>query len=179
MGSLFEDFEDGLNWTPVERFQGREGAGWDVTVPATCFRAVDEAVVGRVVDYLNTIKGRPFFGEDCIKFIERAFGGQRLFGDSPTGMALGIGLRVADPALPLLRRDAELEPRAAYLLRAGNGAGAARPADRLRCAERAFLAGADRRVVRGRSGLERALPAHPTRASPALVGTLVIRASNR
>ena len=118
VGSLFEDFEDGLNWTPVERFQGREGAGWDVTVPATCFRAVDEAVVGRVVDYLNTIKGRPFFGEDCIKFIERAFGGQRLFGDSPTGMALGIGLRVADPALPLLRRDAELEPRAAYLLRA-------------------------------------------------------------
>ncbi len=118
VGSLFEDFKDGLNWTPVEKFHGREGSGWDVTVPATCFRAVDEAVVGRVVDYLNTIQGRPFFGEDCIKFIERAFGGQRLFGDSPTGMAFGIGLRVADPALPLLRPDVKLEPRAAYLLRA-------------------------------------------------------------
>ncbi len=118
VGSLFEDFEDGLNWTPVERFRGREGAGWDVTVPATFFRAVDAAVVGRVVDYLNAIQGRPFFGEDCIKFIERAFGGQRLFGDSPTGMALGIGLRIGDPALPLLRPDAKLEARAAYLLRA-------------------------------------------------------------
>ncbi len=118
VGSLFEDFKDGLNWTPLERFHGREGAGWDVTVPATCFRAVDDAVVRRVVDYLNTIQGRPFFGEDCIQFIERAFGGQRLFGDSPTGMALGIGLRVGDPALPLLRSDVKLDPRAAYLLRA-------------------------------------------------------------
>ena len=118
VGSLFEDFEDGLNWTPVEQFRGREGGGWDVTVPATCFRAVNDATVARIVVYLNTIQGRPFFGEDCIKFIERAFGGQRLFGDSPTGMALGIGLRVGDPALPLLRSDARLEPRAAYLLRA-------------------------------------------------------------
>ena len=33
-------------------------------------------------------------------------------------MALGIGLRIGDPALPLLRTDARLEPRAAYLLRA-------------------------------------------------------------
>ena len=118
VGSLFEDFKDGLNWTPVARFRGREGAGWDVTVPATCFRKVDDAVVERVIAYLNTIQGRPFFGEDCIKFVERAFGGQRLFGDSPTGMALGIGLRVGDPALPLLRPDVKLEPRAAYLLRA-------------------------------------------------------------
>lgn len=118
VGSLFEDFEDGLNWTPVEKFRGREGAGWDVTVPATCFRAVDESVVRRVVAYLNTIQGRPFFGEDCVKFVERAFGGQRLFGDSPTGMALGIGLRIGDPALPLLRRDATLDARAARLMRA-------------------------------------------------------------
>ena len=118
VGSLFEDFKDGLNWTPVERFHNREGAGWDVTVPATCFRAIDKGVVKRVVASLNAIQGRPFFGEDCIKFIERAFGGRRLFGDSPTGMALGIGLRIGDPALPLLRTDAVLEPRAAYLLRA-------------------------------------------------------------
>ncbi len=118
VGSWFEDFDDGLNWTPVEKFRGREGAGWDATVPATCFRAVDDAVVARVVAYLNTIQGRPFFGEDCIQFIERAFGGQRLFGDSPTGLALGFGLRVADPALPLLRPGVKLDQRAAYLLRA-------------------------------------------------------------
>ena len=118
VGSLFEDFKDGLNWTPLEWFRTREAAGWDATVPATCFRAVDEAVVQRVVAYLNAIQGRPFFGEDCVAFIERAFGGQRLFGDSPTGMALGIGLRVGDPALPLLRPDAKLDERAARLLRA-------------------------------------------------------------
>ena len=30
-------------------------------------------------------------------FVERVFGGKRLFGDSPTGQALGVGLRVGDP----------------------------------------------------------------------------------
>ena len=35
VGTLFEDFKDALNWTPLERFRTREGAGWDVTVPAT------------------------------------------------------------------------------------------------------------------------------------------------
>lgn len=119
VGSLFEDFRDGLNWTPVERFRTREASGWDVTVPATQFRGINEGVVQRTVDFLNAIQGRPFFGEDCVAFIERAFGGRRLFGDSPTGMALGIGLRVGDPALPLLRPDARLEPRAARLLRVG------------------------------------------------------------
>ena len=118
VGSLFEDFKDGLNWTPLEKFQTREAAGWDVTVSATCFRAVDDAVVKRVVEYLNAIQGRPFFGEDCVAFIERAFGGQRLFGDSPTGMALGVGLRVGDPALPLLRPHAKLDARSERLLRA-------------------------------------------------------------
>ena len=117
VGSLFEDFKDGLNWTPLERFRAREATGWDVTVPATCFRDITESVVHRTLDFLNAVQGRPFFGEDCVGFIERAFGGRRLFGDSPTGLALGIGLRVGDPALPLLRRDSRLDERASRLLR--------------------------------------------------------------
>ena len=117
VGSLFEDFKDGLNWTPLERFRAREATGWDVTVPATDFRDINGGVIRRTVDFLNAIQGRPFFGEDCVAFIERAFGGRRLFGDSPTGLALGVGLRVGDPALPLLRPDAKLDARASGLLR--------------------------------------------------------------
>ena len=117
VGTLFEDFKNGLNWTPLESFRQRESTGWDVTVPATCFRGITDAVVGRAVDFLNAVEGHPFFGEDCVKFIERVFGGRRLFGDSPTGLALGLGLRVGDPALPLLRADAQLDPEATRLLR--------------------------------------------------------------
>jgi hypothetical protein len=57
-------------------------------------------------------------GEDCTQFVERAFGGRRLFADSPVLQVLGIGARVGDPALPLLRPEATLEPRVARLLRA-------------------------------------------------------------
>ena len=117
VGTLFEDFKDALNWTPLEQFHTREGAGWDATVSATAFRAVDDAVVSGVVEYLNTIEGRPFIGEDCTEFVERAFGGRRLFGDSPTGQALGFGLRVGDPALPLLRPDVQLDALITQLLR--------------------------------------------------------------
>src|SRR3712207_8873501 len=53
-----------------------------------------------------------FFREDCTDFVERAVGGRRLFADSPLLRALGTGVRVGDPALPLLRRDVRLEPRA-------------------------------------------------------------------
>ena len=45
VGTLFEDLKDALNWTPLERFRTREGAGWDATVPATAFRGIDDAVV--------------------------------------------------------------------------------------------------------------------------------------
>ena len=117
VGTWFEDFHDALNWTPLERFRTREGAGWDVTAPATAFRGVDDTVVDEVVASLNTAVGRPFVGEDCTEFIERAFGGGRLFGDSPTARSLGFGLRVGDPALPLLRPDAWLDDRANRLLR--------------------------------------------------------------
>ena len=118
VGTWFEDFHDALNWTPLENFRTREGAGWDATVTATAFRGIDDAIVAEVVASLNTAVGRPFVNEDCTEFIERAFGGRRLFGDSPTARNLGFGLRVGDPALPLLRPDAQLDARATQLLRA-------------------------------------------------------------
>ena len=119
VGTMFEDFKDALNWTPLEAFRRREAAGWDVTVPATAFRGIDDATVAEAVNNLNTVQGHAFVGEDCTMFVERVFGKRRLFGDSPTGRALGLGLRVGDPALPLLRADAELDPRAQRLLRVG------------------------------------------------------------
>ena len=117
VGTMFEDLKDALNWTPLEAFRIREGKGWDATVPATAFREIDDEIVAQVVDYLNVIEGHAFLGEDCTMFIERAFGKRRLFGDSPTGQALGLGLRVGDPALPLLRPDARLDERSSKLLR--------------------------------------------------------------
>ncbi len=117
VGTLFEDFDDALNWTPLEAFRIREGKGWDATVPATAFREIDDEIVAQTVDYLNVVEGHAFLGEDCTMFIERAFGKRRLFGDSPTGQALGLGLRVGDPALPLLRPDTTLDERTSKLLR--------------------------------------------------------------
>ena len=118
-GTPREDFLDGLNWTPLETFRARDHRGWDVTVPATAFRQVDDGVVHEVVEYLNSIYGRLFFGEDCTMLIERAFGKRRLFADSPTARALGFGMRVGDPALPLLKREVRLDQNSERLLRAG------------------------------------------------------------
>jgi hypothetical protein len=117
-GTPREDFVNGLNWTPLETFKARDHRGWDVTVPATAFRKVNDGVVEEVVAFLNRIDGRPFFDEDCTTFIERAFGKRRLFGDSPTAQALGFGMRVGDPALALLRPDARFDPHTERLLRA-------------------------------------------------------------
>jgi hypothetical protein len=86
-----------------ETFRARDHRGWDVIVPATAFRTIDESVVHEAIVFLNSIHGRPFFGEDCTMLIERAFGKRRLFADSPTASALGFGIRVGDPALPLLK----------------------------------------------------------------------------
>jgi hypothetical protein len=116
VGSLYLDFHDGLNWTPLEKFRGRDRGGWDVTVPATALRRVDEAVVSETVQRLNRIEGHPFMGEDCTAFIERAFGGRRMFADSPLLGPFGIAVRIGDPALPLLRPDAPLDARARELL---------------------------------------------------------------
>ena len=117
-GTPREDFLDGLNWTPLETFRARDHRGWDVTVPATAFRAIDESVAHEAMVFLNSIHGRPFFGEDCTMLIERAFWKRRLFADSPTASALGFGIRVGDPALPLLKPEARLASDAQRLLRA-------------------------------------------------------------
>jgi hypothetical protein len=111
VGTWYLDLRDGLNWTPYRDFARRDRGGWDVTVPSTSFRQVDEDVVHATLDGLNRIEGQPFFGEDCTAFIERAFGYRRLFADSPLLRWFGIGVRIGDPALPLLRPDAQLEPR--------------------------------------------------------------------
>lgn len=117
VGTLYMDFSSGLNWTPLADFRQRDRGGWDATVPATCFRGVDDQVVQQAVANLNRIQGHPFLGEDCTAFIERAFGGRRMFADSPVLRLLGLSARVGDPALPLLKPDAQLDPRTQRLLR--------------------------------------------------------------
>lgn len=112
VGSFYMDFRNGLNWTPYKDFSQRDRGGWDVTLSATCFRRVDDRVVEETLQRLNSIEGHPFSGEDCTAFIERAFGGRRLFADSPLLRSFGIGARVGDPALPLLRPDATLDDEA-------------------------------------------------------------------
>lgn len=116
VGAFYMDLHNGLNWTPIESFRQRDHNGWDVTVPATCFRGVDDAVVAETVKRLNTIQGHPFVGEDCTAFVERAFGKRRLFADSPVLRLLGVGARVGDPALPLHKRDTRLDERTEKLL---------------------------------------------------------------
>ena len=116
-GTPREDFVDGLNWTPLETFKGRDHAGWHVTIPSTCFRKIDDDVVREVIEFLNQLEGRPFFGEDCTSLVERAFGKRRLFADSPTASLIGLGMRVGDPALMLLKSDAHLDPDSESLIR--------------------------------------------------------------
>lgn len=116
VGNLYLNFRNGLNWTPLHSFRQRDRGGWDVTVPAVCFRRVDNALVDETIQRLNAIEGHPFLGEDCTAFIERAFGKHRMFADSPLLRALGVGVRIGDPALPLLRPDVQLDPNAAAQL---------------------------------------------------------------
>jgi len=109
VGTFYLDFKNGLNWTPLDKFKQRDRGGWDATVPATSLRKVDERAVTEAIERLNAIQGHPFLGEDCTAFIERAFGGQRMFADSPLLRSFGIGARIGDPALPLLKPDAPLD----------------------------------------------------------------------
>jgi hypothetical protein len=118
VGTFEMDFHNGLNWTPLENFRERDRGGWDLTVSARAFRGVDASVEAETVRNLNSIQGHPFIGEDCTAFIERAFGGRRLFADSPLLRLIGLSARVGDPALPLLREDADLDERARRLLHA-------------------------------------------------------------
>jgi hypothetical protein len=108
----------GLRWTPIGAFRERDRGGWDVTVPATAFRGIDESMVREAAERLNEIEGCPFWKEDCTDFIERAFGNRQLFADSPTLRMFGVRGRLGDPALPLLRRGVPLDERARRLLRA-------------------------------------------------------------
>lgn len=119
-GTPDEDFVDALNWTPLKKFHERDHRGWDVTVAATAFRNIDQKAIVEAISFLNQIKGKPFFGEDCTTFVERVFNKRRMFADSPSARLLGFGVRVGDPALPLLRPDAILDPKAETLLRAPN-----------------------------------------------------------
>ena len=116
VGSWYMDFRNGLNWTPIDDFRKRDRGGWDATVAPSNFRGVDEQVVIEAIDGLNRIEGHPFIGEDCTAFVERAFGNRRLFADSPVLRELGFNVRVGDPALPLLRQDAQLDERTRELL---------------------------------------------------------------
>jgi hypothetical protein len=111
-------FVSGVNWTPLEVFRARDRGGWDVTVPATAFRKIDDRIVKEAIEFLNSIRSRPYFSEDCTTFVERAFGRRRLFADSPTARWLGFGVRMGDPALPLLRPEVRLDRRTERLLRA-------------------------------------------------------------
>jgi hypothetical protein len=113
-----DQFVDGQNWTPIESFRARDRGGWDVTVPATAFRQIDDEIVNEAVEYLNLIQGRPFVSEDCVMLVERAFGKRRMFADSPLAGSFGFDLRVGEPALPLLRPEARLDRKAERLLRA-------------------------------------------------------------
>jgi len=117
-GTPRENFVSGLNWTPLETFRARDHCGWDATISPVCFRKINEAIVNHAVEFLNRIEGRPFFGEDCTTFVERVFGKRRLFGDSPTARAIGVGMRVSDPALMLLKPDARFDPETERLVRA-------------------------------------------------------------
>ncbi len=117
VGTPYMDLKSGLNWTPLEEFRGRDNGGWDVTVPLTKFRGVEEGDVEASADRLNQIEGRPFVGEDCTAFVERAFEGKRLFADSPLLQTLGMPARVGDPSLPLLRPEARFDERTRRLLR--------------------------------------------------------------
>jgi len=117
-GTPRENFVSGLNWTPLETFRARDHAGWDVTIPSTDFRKIDQNIIREVIEFLNQIEGRPFFGEDCTGLVERAFGKRRLFADSPTAGLIGFGMRVGDPALMLLKFDAKFDLETDRLIRA-------------------------------------------------------------
>ena len=44
-GTPGENFVNGLNWTPLQTFKARDHAGWDVTIPPTDFRKIDQNII--------------------------------------------------------------------------------------------------------------------------------------
>lgn len=115
-GTMQNYFQTGFNWTPIETFRDRDRGGWDVTIPATAFRQIDDEQVRRTTERLNMLEGHPFIREDCTAFMEHMFSHQ-MFAHLPVLGLFGIEVRIGDPALPLLRPDVKLDPRAARLLR--------------------------------------------------------------
>jgi hypothetical protein len=115
-GTMQNYFRTGWNWTPIETFADRDRGGWHVTIPATAFRQVDDEQVRKSVERLNTLEGHPFIREDCTAFMEHIFSHQ-MFAHLPILGLFGIEVRIGDPALPLLKPDAKLDPVAARLLR--------------------------------------------------------------
>jgi hypothetical protein len=109
-------FQSGFNWTPIETFRARDRGGWDVTIPATAFRQIDERQVRTTVERLNTLEGHPFVREDCTAFVEHMFSHQ-MFAHLPVLGLVGLEARIGDPALPLLRPDAPLTPEQSRLIR--------------------------------------------------------------
>jgi len=55
-GTPREDFVNGLNWTPLETFRARDHQGWDVTLPPTCFRKIDENIVNEVIEFVRALR---------------------------------------------------------------------------------------------------------------------------
>jgi len=115
-GTFRNYFKTGFNWTPIETFGDRDRGGWHVTIPATAFRQIDDEQVRKTVERLNTLDGHPFIREDCTAFMEHMFSHQ-MFAHLPILGLLGIEMLIGDPALPLLKPDATLDPEAARLLR--------------------------------------------------------------
>lgn len=120
-GGWEEWFVNGLHWTPLESFRQRgdpAAGGWDVTVPMNCFRQVDPAGEEYALAQLNEVRGIGFIHEDCTAFITRVFGpNRRLFADSPIMSAIGVYMRSGEPALLLVKRNAQLPARTAALLK--------------------------------------------------------------
>ena len=120
-GGWEEWFVNGLHWTPLESFRQRAdppAGGWDVTVPMDCFRQMDPAGEEHALAQLNQVRGIGFIHEDCTAFIARVFGpNHRLFADSPIMSAIGVYIRSGEPALPLVKRNAQLSARGAELLK--------------------------------------------------------------
>jgi hypothetical protein len=115
-GTMQNYFKTGWNWTPIETFADRDRGGWHVTIPPTAFRQIDEVQVRTTIERLNTLEGHPFVREDCTAFMEHMFSHQ-MFAHLPILGLFGIELLIGDPALPLLKPDAQLDPEAARLLR--------------------------------------------------------------
>jgi hypothetical protein len=113
-GGWEEWFANGLHWTPLESFRqradppgrrlGRNGSNG-------CFLQMDPAGEEYALAQLNQIRGVGFFLEDCTAFIAR------VFADSPIMSAIGVYMRSGEPALPLLKRNAQLPARSVALLK--------------------------------------------------------------